>query len=448
MFPQKATFVGEFVSSRRADVVRETGSYLMMSSGARDAGAYRIALSLLMFALTWLVTHPAVAKPPGDAIDGNRSRTRFVIALEREAGFQVSSLSNPNRVVVDLPDLKVGLPAQPRDGAIGLVSGFRGGLAAPGRLRVVIDVTDPVVVEKAAIEKDTGEGPRLVLEIVPVSAFKPAVAKMLSATKIGGAGLGSLQPPVPRRARTPSDRAAQTFRPTIVLDPGHGGHDSGAKRNGTIEKEVVLAFSIILRDLLKATGRYNVLMTRDSDTFVDLDERRDFAERNKAALFMAIHADYASSRASGATIYSLRDSVATELQRSARGEVTQDLLSDKEMQAIKRVEVADTNIVRGFLADLAQREVAVTHERTNVFARSMIEFMGDATPMMNNPDRSAAFRVLKTAKVPSVLVELAYVTNKQDAANLRSDAWRRKVAGAIVTAVDNYFTHQVARLPM
>jgi N-acetylmuramoyl-L-alanine amidase len=189
-------------------------------------------------------------------------------------------------------------------------------------------------------------------------------------------------------------------------------------------------------------------MTRDSDTFVDLDERRDFAERNKAALFMAIHADYASSRASGATIYSLRDSVATELQRSARGEVTQDLLSDKEMQAIKRVEVADTNIVRGFLADLAQREVAVTHERTNVFARSMIEFMGDATPMMNNPDRSAAFRVLKTAKVPSVLVELAYVTNKQDAANLRSDAWRRKVAGAIVTAVDNYFTHQVARLPM
>jgi N-acetylmuramoyl-L-alanine amidase len=421
----------------------------MMSSGARDAGACRVALSLLMFALTWLVTHPAVARPSGDSIDGNRSRTRFVIALEREAGFQVSSLSNPHRVVVDLPDLKVGLPAQPRNGAIGLVSGFRGGLAAPGRLRVVIDVTDPVVVEKAAIEKDaTGEGPRLVLEIVPVSAFKPAVAKLLSATKIGGAGLGSLQPPVPRRARTPSDRAAHTFRPTIVLDPGHGGHDSGAKRNGTIEKEVVLAFSIILRDLLKATGRYNVLMTRDVDTFVDLDERRDFAERNKAALFMAIHADYASSRASGATIYSLRDSVATELKRSAAGEVTQDLLSDKEIQAIKKVEVADTNIVRGFLADLAQREVAVTHERTNVFARSMIEFMGDATPMMNNPDRSAAFRVLKTAKVPSVLVELAYVTNKQDAANLRSDAWRRKVAGAIVTAVDNYFTHQVARLPM
>ncbi len=421
----------------------------MRIKGSRDTGSCRVAVAVVLCALAWIFAIPAFAKPASDALDGNQLRTRFVIALEREAGFQVTSLSNPNRVVVDLPDVKVGLPAQPRGGAIGLVSGFRGGLAAPGRLRVVIDVIDPVVVEKATIEKDaTGEAPRLVLEIVAVSAMKPGVAKMLSAAKIGGAGLGSLQPPVPRPARKPSDRAAQTFRPTIVLDPGHGGHDSGAKRNGTIEKEVVLAFSLILRDLLKATGRYNVLMTRDDDTFVDLDDRRDFAERNKAALFMAIHADYAGSRASGATIYSLRDSVATELQRSAAGEVTQNVLSDKEMQAIKRVEVADTSIVRGFLADLAQREVAVTHERTNVFAKSMIEFMGDATPMMNNPDRSAAFRVLKTAKVPSVLVELAYVTNKQDAANLRSDAWRRKVAGSIVTAVDNYFTHQVARLPM
>jgi N-acetylmuramoyl-L-alanine amidase len=163
---------------------------------------------------------------------------------------------------------------------------------------------------------------------------------------------------------------------------------------------------------------------------------------------MAIHADYAGSRASGATIYSLRDRVADKLQRSAVDEVAENVLSDKQLQAIKRIDVADTNAVRGFLTDLAQREVAVTHERTSVFARSIIEYMGDATTMMDNPDRSAAFRVLKTAKVPSVLVELAYVTNKRDAANLRSNAWRRKVADSLVTAIDNYFTHQVARLPM
>jgi N-acetylmuramoyl-L-alanine amidase len=409
----------------------------------------RAAIVGMLCAFAALHAEPANARPASDVLDNVTLRTRFVIALERDTPFQVSALSHPNRVIVDLPDVRFDLPPQPTSGAIGLVRGFRGGLASPGRVRVVIDVTAPVVIEKAEVERHgANRTPQLVLEIVPLSSVKPGVAKKLANVKIGGAGLGALQPPMPRPAKRPAERDAHAFRPTIVLDPGHGGHDSGAQRSGTIEKDVVLAFSLVLRDRLKATGRYNVLMTRDDDTFVELDDRRAFAERHRASLFMAIHADYAGSRASGATIYSLRDRVANELQRSAAGEVAENVLSDKELQAIKRIEVADTNAVRGFLADLAQREVAVTHERTSVFARSIIEFMGDATPMMDNPDRSAAFRVLKTAKVPSVLVELAYVTNKKDAANLRSEAWRRKVADSIVTAIDNYFTHQVARLPM
>ena len=118
------------------------------------------------------------------------------------------------------------------------------------------------------------------------------------------------------------------------------------------------------------------------------------------------------------------------------------------MKAISKTEGADSSIVRGFLGDLAQREVEANKERTSVFARSMIEGLGESTAMMNNPDRSAAYRVLKTAKVPAVLLELAYVSNKQDAANLKSLAWRQKVADSIVTSIDNYFTHQVARLPM
>ncbi len=405
----------------------------------------RLILCLATVVMTWSAT----AEAAGDAIRGNTARTRFVIALERTASFQVSSLSEPNRVVVDLPDVRIGLPSHPGADPVGLVKAFRGGLASPGMVRIVIDVTTPVIVETATIQTDDGNrNPRLVLEIVPVGVTKPGVAKAFADARVGAAGLASVQPPLPRPAVRPAVRAARSYKPTIVLDPGHGGHDSGAQRNGAVEKDVVLAFSLILRDRLKASGRYNVLMTRDDDTFVDLDDRRDFAEKHKAALFMAIHADYAGSNASGATIYSLRDSVANELKRSAAGEVTQNVLSDKDMVALRRSEVADTNVVRSFLADLAQREVAVTAERTNVLARSMIEFMGGATPMMNNPDRSASFRVLQTAKVPSVLVELAYVTNKQDAANLKSLAWRTKVANSIVTAIDNYFTHQVARLPM
>ena len=390
------------------------------------------------------------ATTAAEGLDGTTSRTRFVIALGKETTFQVSSLSSPNRVVVDLPDVPVGLPNQPGAEPVGLVKAFRGGLAAPGRLRIVIDVTSPVIVERAAIENTKGPqaAPRLVLEIVPVDQAKPGAVKAFTNAKLGGVGLAGLQPPLPKPALRPREQAARTFKPTIVLDPGHGGHDSGAQRNGAIEKDVVLAFSLILRDRLIATGRYNVLMTRDTDSFVDLDERRDFADRHRAALFMAIHADYAGSGASGATIYTLRDGTAESLKRSAAGEVAQDVLSDQEVQALKKSQVADAGAVRGFLADLAQREVSVTQERTNVFARSMIENMGGATPLMSNPDRSANYRVLKTAKVPSVLVELAYVTNKQDAANLKSDAWRKKVAESIVTAVDNYFSHQLARLPM
>ena len=132
---------------------------------------------------------------------------------------------------------------------------------------------------------------------------------------------------MPRPAVSPQARALGAFKPVIVLDPGHGGEDTGAQKNGAVEKNVVLAFSLMLRDKLNATGRYKVLMTRDTDVFVELNARREFAERSLASLFVAVHADYAQSKARGATIYSLRESVSSALQRSARGEVAENVLS-------------------------------------------------------------------------------------------------------------------------
>ena len=113
----------------------------------------------------------------------------------------------------------------------------------------------------------------------------------------GALGLGAvgLQPPIPRPAASPQARALGAFKPVIVLDPGHGGDDTGAEKNGTVEKDVVLAFSLMLRDKLNATGRYKVLMTRDTDVFVELHKRREFAEQHMASLFVAVHADYAQS---------------------------------------------------------------------------------------------------------------------------------------------------------
>ena len=380
--------------------------------------------------------------------------TRFVIALERRVDYQVISLPNPNRVIVDLPNIKLRLPPTLNGAPVGIVSGFRAGLGAPGKMRVVIDVTEPVVVEKSEISESGGGPVLLTLEIAPTAVsmaalIQAAVASPAAQTPPGvqPAALRKIQPPVPRPAERPGKHASKTYKPLIVLDPGHGGHDSGAVRNGTVEKDVVLAFAKTLRDQLRASGLYRVEMTRDTDSFVPLEDRRAFAEEHNAALFIAIHADYATSRARGATIYSLRDSVATSLAASARRENPNDALSTEELGSLKALG-RQAPMVKGILAELATRETQSNRDRTGTFVRAVIENMGQSTTMNENPDRTAAFQVLLTAKVPAVLIELAYVTNQADAAQLRSDEWRRNVAKSIRTAIDNYFSHQGVRLPL
>lgn len=397
-------------------------------------------------------TELAAAAVPVPASPAERpKKTRFVIALERRVDYQVQSLPNPNRVIVDLPTVKLQLPPSLNEGPVGIVSGFRAGLGGPGKMRVVIDVTEPVVVEKSEILQSGNSGPTLLsIEIAPAatdmsSLVQAAVAMPPTSVQRASVSGAAIQPPVPRPAERPEKRAASAYKPLIVLDPGHGGHDSGAIRNGTVEKEVVLAFARTLRDQLRASGHYRVAMTREDDTFVPLEERRNFAEERKAALFIAIHADYATSRARGATIYSLRESVANNLAASARRQSANEALSDSELASLKGIGRQGT-AVKSILADLAGREVDSTRDRTNIFARAVIENMGRSTNMNENPDRNAAFQVLLTAKVPAVLIELAYVTNRADAAQLRSEEWRRNVARSIRSAIDNYFSH--ARLPM
>lgn len=404
-------------------------------------------------ALAAAPTELAAATIPLPAAPAERlKKTRFVIALERKVEYQVQSLPNPNRVIVDLPNVKLRLPPSLAGQPVGIVNGFRAGLGAPGKMRVVIDVTEPVIVEKSEFLGSSGNGPVLLsLEIAPAatdmgSLVQAAASMPASAVQKASAG-GAIQPPVPRPAERPDKRAANAYKPLIVLDPGHGGHDSGAIRNGTVEKEVVLAFARTLRDQLRATGHYRVALTREDDTFVPLEERRQFAEDRKAALFIAIHADYATSRARGATIYSLRESVASNLAASARRQSANDALSDSELSSLKSIG-RQGPAVKSILADLAGREVESNRDRTSIFARAVIENMGRSTNMNENPDRNAAFQVLLTAKVPAVLIELAYVTNRADAAQLRSEDWRRNVARSIRSAIDNYFSHQGARLPM
>ena len=442
------------VSSRRLIVsfalaVLGSGSHSAVAAGAAEA---RSAASN---AVASAAGSNLAVRTAEKATATKQLSTRFVIGLERKTEFNVFSLSNPNRVIVELPEMGMQLPLIAGDAPVGIVKSFRVGQAGPARNRVVIDVTSPVIVEKSSVEKTADGRHRLVLDIAatgstaasPPAAQTPAAKQMRAGAH--GVGAGGIQPPMPRAARRPDPQASNLYKPLIVLDPGHGGHDSGAQKYGTVEKEVVLAFSKILRDKLISSNRYRVMMTRDSDKFVELDERRDFAERHKAALFIAIHADYASTSARGATIYSLRDSVADSLKRSQRSSLRERVLTGREQIApIKAEASGEANAVKSFLADLAQREVDANKDRTGVFAQAVIETMGQSTNLRDNPDKSAAFRVLKTAQVPAVLIELAYVSNQADAKNLRSDQWRAKVTESIMTAIDNYFSDPKTRVPM
>jgi len=402
--------------------------------------------ALLLAPLIGAVDGRAEDASPDQTLQGNMLSTSFAVGLERSVDYQVFTLTNPNRVIVELAAVRMQLPSPTGDKPVGLVKSFRGGLSAPGQSRIVIDVVAPVVVQQQTIEPSpSGKGYRLVLIFIPAYSVTNDVPRAPTAPKKASYGLGasSLQPPVPRPAERPEVRAAKSYKPVIVIDPGHGGHDSGAEKNGVVEKDVVLAFGKALRDKLASTGKYKVLMTRESDVFVPLDERRAFAENNQAALFIAVHADYARSQARGATIYSLRESVADALRRSAKTELPSSLMSRVELAALQRS--GDAEAVRRILADLIESEVDITKERTGVFTRSVIEYMGQSTNLKENPDRSAVFRVLKTAQVPAVLIELAYVSNAEDARLLKSDHWRDKVADSIMEAIENYFANQKAK---
>ena len=179
------------------------------------------------------------AQAADETLGGTHERTRFIIGLEKAVPFQVFSLSNPNRLVVELAETKVALPTLEGDKPVGLIKSFRGGIASANKMRIVIDVTEPVVIAKSGIEKTAdGKGQVLALEIVPVSGFQPQkTGKKL--TPPYALGAGAVQPPAPVPAVSPKLKAERTYKPTIVIDPGHGGMDSGATKNGAVEKDVM-----------------------------------------------------------------------------------------------------------------------------------------------------------------------------------------------------------------
>jgi N-acetylmuramoyl-L-alanine amidase len=294
----------------------------------------------------------------------------------------------------------------------------------------VIDLAGPAKILKADSEAAVG-GPQLVIELAPTSAthFAATVAEQARP-----------QPDPPSLA--PPAAQSSTDKPMVVVDPGHGGVDMGATgKNGELEKDVVLEFARALRRKIEEAGRARVVLTRDHDMFLPLSERVRIARQNNASLFISIHADtLAAAFVEGATVYTVSERASDAgAARTAEKENLADQAAGLESKE-------DAEEVGDILFELTRRE---TRAYSRQFSRSLISFWREVGALNKNPSRSAGFVVLKAFDVPSVLLELGYLSSNKDLARLTSQEWRERAAQKAAEAIDAYFSahNREARAP-
>ena len=415
-------------------------------------GTMRVERALISFLPAWAIALGVILAPIGywhaeakaeskpavaqDArVAGDRERTRFIADLSRKVDVHVFALGNPYRVIVDAPDVNFQMPDGNGKEKRGLVTAYRYGLFAPGKARIVIDVSGPFLIDKAFVLEPRDDQPaRLVVDLVPTDE-QTFLAKLKEAKP------PQTESEAPAEVANPPARPLDA-KPLVVLDPGHGGIDPGTNPNGVPEKEVVLAFAKTLKAKLAATGRYEVYLTREDDTFVPLRERVEFAQKKGAGLFLSIHADYfpkQTDKTTGATVYTLSEQASDE---EARALAAKENFSD----ALAGIELPSDSdeVLANILIDLAQRE---TQNRSVIFARSIVGELASKGELHTRKLRSAGFRVLKAPDIPSALLELGFLSNPDDEKRLTSEDWRDRTAAAIAQSIDAYFAKRVARNP-
>ncbi|HTT85239.1 MAG TPA: N-acetylmuramoyl-L-alanine amidase [Rhizomicrobium sp.] len=369
-------------------------------------------------------------------------RTRFVVETSDPVKTRVFTLANPDRVVIDIPEALWRVRAAARPSGRGAIEDYRFGLFRPGDSRFVIDLRKPVSVNQPLIlPPQDGHGYRVVIDMLPssqdvferTSGWPPdlrsndwSAALGLSAAKSFQAGQGG-------RAA-----AARNERRVIVVDPGHGGIDSGTRGfDGAMEKDLVLDEALRLSRVLEQRG-YVVHLTRSSDVYIPLRERVDAARAYQADLFISLHADSnPDPRVSGASVYTLSEASSdAEAAALARKENQSDVIAGVDLGG-------ESSPVASILIGLAQRD---TINRSVRFADTLVSRLAETTDILpRGPHRSAGFVVLKAPDVPAVLIELGYLSNPGDCARMANDAWRDRVASAIADAVDRQFRATASR---
>jgi N-acetylmuramoyl-L-alanine amidase len=352
------------------------------------------------------MTGRAFADPPaairGVLVQEAGAACRVTLALDRPAQARTFFLSEPSRFVIDVANAQFAMPggANGQGPGAGVVRRFRYAPQANGVSRVVLDLEAPA----SLVRQELG-GRRNAAISFDIAANAPFAA-------------------APAPIERPSSR--QQGRRKIVIDAGHGGRDPGAiGAAGTREKDIVLNTALMLRDALRPRG-FDVALTRDSDTFVELENRVRFAREQHADLFISVHADASPNReTTGASVYTLSDSGASRAQ---------NMMTSQNWD----LDLGDTRqgLARDILVDLAQRE---TTNRSAQFAQMVIPKLSQVAPLVRNTHRSAGFFVLLAPDVPAVLIETGFLSNATDERRLGDPRARERMAEAMAEAVDAYF---------
>lgn len=453
-------------------------------SGARQSGAGQSGMAhpvsrrslLAGFAsLGGLILFPGAAFAVPTAKDVRLGKptpdiTRVVVDVSEEMRFSLFSLAGPDRIIVDLPEVDWQLSREGLFGGGGIIKAMRYGLFQGGNSRMVLDLASPAMVKQAfMLPPNEGGGWRLVIDLQPttpelfaaasgperrIGTFRPPASATdlvaeptpasQTASSAGDRKTGSQKADPQKtpssgkedRASGKEDRASSKARgqrkTVIMLDPGHGGIDPGAIGvSGVYEKNITLAAAKEFREILTASGRYDVRLTRDSDTFVPLRDRMALARQQGAELFVSIHADaVARPNVKGLSIYTLSEKASdSEAAALADSENKADIIAGIDLSH-ESAEV--TNI----LIELAQRETMNLSSRV---AETMIEELRREVTLLPKSHRYAGFAVLKAPDVPSILMEMGYLSNAEEEKLLKTKTYRSKLGKALLRAIDRYF---------
>lgn len=391
--------------------------------------------AFVVFAVPQAQETPDAAQPAAlpNVIDlrvsATPERARLVIDLADKTEFALVSLSEPDRLAIDVRAASFSVP-QPsgKPAGEGMIAEYSMEQAAPDRVRTILMLSAPAQVQQAyVLDPFEGQPARLVVDVIPATAeeFTANVARDLAASTAAA-------PPAAVSTPAGGSELPIATRPLVVIDPGHGGIDSGAETpNGVKEKDIVLAFSLKLQELLVASGRFDVALTREGDSYLRLEERVALARNNKADLFISIHADsFQQPEIRGASVYT-RDEKATD--------VLDKVLADNENK---------TDVIAGFampqmapevvdiLLDLMRREM---RHQSFMAAQAIVHQLEPSVELRRFPVRQADFFVLQAPDVPSVLVELGFLSNAADRANLLQGDWQDRTADALARGISSYF---------